>query len=83
MTREEAVFFIRYTLGCQCPDDALCAISRETRDNPDLCRFLLTLIDPHLDSCVDQILAVGGRLIVLGCDSTFHEEAVRIVMGAV
>jgi hypothetical protein len=83
MTRDQAVSFIRDTLGCACSDEILCAISRETRDNPDLCRSLLALIDSHLDGCVDQILAVCGRLLVLRCNNTFREEAVRIVKGAI
>ena len=83
MTREEAVFFIRDTLGCQCPDDVLCAISRETRDNPDICWRLAGEIEPDLEAHFGTILAVGGKLLVVICPDLPREKVEAVLMGVV
>jgi hypothetical protein len=83
MTREEAVSFIRNTLGCQCPDDVLCAISRETRDNPDICWLLAGDAEPSLELHSGTILAVSGKLLVVICPDLPKEEIGTVLNGAV
>ncbi len=83
MIREEAVSFIRDTLGCQCPDDVLCAISRETRGNPDICWLLAREIEPGFEAHSGTILAVSGRLLVVTCPDLRKEEIGAVLDGAV
>ena len=74
MTRKEAVSFIRNTLGCQCPDDVLCAVSRENWENPDLVCHFLQEVNPDLSALVLDVIVVGGKLIVLICGDLGPEE---------
>ena len=74
MTRDQAVSFVRDTLGCDCPDKTLCAMSRETWDNPDIVCHLLREMAPALSALVREVVVVGGTLIVLVCGDLGSDE---------
>jgi hypothetical protein len=83
MTRDQAVSFIRNTLGCACHDDILGAISRETWNNPDICCHTLEAIEPKTREYVHEIIVVGGRLIVLVCGVAGEEELALLLNAGV
>ena len=83
MTRQEALSLIRDTLGCRCPEDALYVISRETRDNPDICWHLAKKLAPVLEKSSRIIMTVGGRLLVVVCQELESEETVIVLNDAV
>ncbi|UCF30154.1 MAG: hypothetical protein JSV26_08745 [bacterium] len=83
MGREEAISFIRDTLGCHCPDSVLHTVSFETRGDPDV---LFSLVDRWGGGAageVEEALLVGGRLLILVCSGLRVTDAAAVLHAGV
>lgn len=79
MDRGQIINLIRNTLGCNCPDEVFHIISREGPGNQDILYNMIKSADRKAAACVDAIVSVGGKLLVIVCGEVTENDLAVLV----
>jgi len=83
MDRDQIINLIRNTLRCSCPDEVFHTISREGPGNQDILYSMIESSDRKTVACVEAIVSVGSKLIVIICGTVNEEDLAQLVSKAV
>lgn len=79
MTCDQAISFIRDTLGCRRPPELFQDLTNEVDLSGSLLYDAFSAIDQGLPPFLDRILSVGGRLLVVVTRASDKETVYRML----